>query len=342
MKHNKHLKMFIMDYLWVVSLFIAAPVGFMVLYFIVNESFDLDALYYIFISLFVLCCFLGYRIYVTWNIYEIFCNEQNSIDDFVINDARSPEEKHYNRVMKDIRRIYLNNIRTLKDKQNDNRLMIYQWIHQLKTPLSVIGLIAENHAGEEDYYKVMQSVKQINYDLDQVLNMYKLESISNNFHVEKVNLYKAAKECINELKSMFIENSIYPKLKIEETIYVYTDFKWIKFVLYQLLTNAVKYSEEGKSVIIFVEENEKQILINIKDEGCGIDKSDTNRIFSLFFTGQNGRNRKESSGLGLYMVKKILDYLGHSITVESELDKGSTFTIVFNKAYNLFRIEEIT
>lgn len=327
--------MFVKDYLWVIALYIAAPIGFMILCFVLNERLDLDVMYYIFISLFVLCCFLGYRLYATWNMYEIFCNEQNNIDDFMINDIRSSEEKHYKNTIKKITRIYMNHMNTLQGKQRNNRLMIYQWIHQLKTPLSVIGLIAENHAGEEDYHQVMQSVKQINYDLDQVLNMYKLESTANNFYVEKVNLHNAVKECINELKGMFIENSIYPKLKVDENIYVYTDYKWIKFVLYQLLTNAVKYSDEEKSVLISLEENDKQILLTIKDEGCGIDKSDINRIFNLFFTGQNGRNRKESSGLGLFMVKEILDYLGHSIRVESEPGNGSNFTLIFNKAYTL-------
>lgn len=254
------------------------------------------------------------------------------MNDCILREAKSLEEKHYSQLMKEVRKIYIKDIQALQDKQKSNKLMIYQWVHQLKTPLSVISLIAENHSGDEEYNKVLQSVKQIHYDLNQVLNMYQLESIENNFHSEKVNLHHMVKDCINELKSMFIENQIYPKLHIEENMYVYTDYKWIKFVLYQLLTNAVKYSDAGKCVFIFAKENKESITISIQDEGCGIEKSDINRIFNLFFTGQNGRMRKESSGLGLYMVKKILNYLGHTIKVESELSKGSIFTIYFLKA----------
>lgn len=160
--------------------------------------------------------------------------------------------------------------------------------------------------------------------------MYKLNSIKNDFQVQQINLRQIAKNNINELKSNFIEKNIFPKLYIDEGLTVYSDYKWLSFVIYQLLTNAIKYSDNGKSVYIKAYSENKKIILSIEDEGCGITKEDIPRIFDLFFTGQNGRLYGESSGLGLYMVKQILDYLGYSIEVESDTKNGSKFKIIFN------------
>ncbi len=334
MKNNKlakHLKCFLLDHLWVILLFLAAPVSIMVCYLtIVSGNTEGTWWYYVFLSLFVLSCFLLYRLFSTWDFYEILCNENKTLEDFLISEPKSREEQHYRKLVEEQHRLYLDRIVRLEDKQKQNKIMIYRWVHQLKTPLSVISLIAESQKNDLDFRKIAQSAAQIQYDLDQVLNMYKLDAIKNDFHTEKVNLYSVCKDCINELKSSFITREIFPKLEVADDLEVYSDSKWLRFVLYQLLTNAIKYSDSGKKVIVHAESTTDSASLRIQDEGCGIDPRDFNRIYDLFFTGQNGRLRGESSGLGLYMVKQILDYLGHDIIVQSELGKGSTFTIYFN------------
>lgn len=333
MKNNKfakHLRCFLSDHLWVILLFLAAPVSIMVCYlkFIGQNSGGAWG-YYIFLSLFILLCFLLYRLYSTWNFYEILCNEKKGLEDFLMVEPKSREEQHYRKLVEEQHRLYLDRIVRLEDKQKQNKILIYRWVHQLKTPLSVISLIAEDKKNDLDFRKIAQSAAQIQYDLDQVLNMYKLDAIKNDFHTEKVNLHSVCKECINELKSSFITREIFPKLEVADDLEVYSDSKWLRFVLYQLLTNAIKYSDSGKKVTVHADSTADYASLHIQDEGCGIDPRDFNRIYDLFFTGQNGRIRGESSGLGLYMVKQILDYLGHDIIVQSELGKGSTFTISF-------------
>lgn len=161
--------------------------------------------------------------------------------------------------------------------------------------------------------------------------MYKLDAIQNDFHVEHISLRQIAKDSINELKSSFIEKGIFPKLDVEEQLMVYSDSKWLRFVLHQLLTNALKYSDTGQTIIVRTYTTQEAIVLSVEDNGCGIQPEDISRIFDLFFTGQNGRLRGESTGLGLYMVKQILDYLGHSIQVESTVGAGSKFQIFFEK-----------
>lgn len=330
----KHVLCFLADHLWVICLFLVAPVTIMFCYLVLDgASFNGSWVYYLFLSLFVLLCFLLYRLYATWDYYEILCKENKLLEDFLLIDApKSREEEHYIRLIEEYHRLLTNELEQMSNQQKQNKIMIYRWVHQVKTPLSVIRLIALNRKNDPDFRKVLQASGQIQYDLDQVLNMYKLDDIKSDFHAEKISLWSLCKDCINDLKSSFIAKGIYPKLDISDNLIVFSDSKWLQFVLYQLLTNALKYSDEGERIIIRAQNTEKGIALSVQDHGCGIAPGDRNRIFDLFFTGQNGRVRGESSGLGLYMVKQILDYLGHPISVSSELGKGSTFTIFFSSS----------
>lgn len=328
----KRIRLFLIDHLWVILLFLAAPVALPVFYLVVvGQAVELAWLYYCFLSLFVLLCFLLYRFYATWNLYELFCKEQAEMEDFLLYAPKGREERNYQRLMLAFYRRYLAKLNGMEDARKQNKLMIYRWVHQLKTPLSVIQLIAQKNGYQADYKKISQSAAQIQYHLDQVLNMYKLEAMENDFHVERISLRQIAKDSINELKSSFIARGIFPKLDAEEHLMVYSDSKWLRFVLHQLLTNALKYSDTGKTILIRAYSTQTAIVLSVEDEGCGIQPEDIPRIFDLFFTGQNGRLRGESTGLGLYMVKQILDYLGHFIQVNSTVGKGSQFQIFFEK-----------
>ena len=253
---NKHIKMFLLDQLSIIILFLLAP-----LFFIFYMP-DITWLYYYFLSIFLLLCYLVYKLYTTWNLYELFCNENKKIEEFLLYSPKSREEYHYKKLISELYHCYNEKIIHMEDEKQQNKLIIYRWVHQLK--------------------------------------------------------------------SNFIEKNIFPKLHVDENLIVYSDYKWLSFVIYQLLTNAIKYSDNGKSVFIKAYNEDKKIILSIEYEGCGITKEDIPRIFELFFTGENGRLYGESSGLGLYMVKQILDYLGHSIKVESDIKIGSKFKIIFN------------
>lgn len=328
----KHIRLFLADHLSIILLFLAAPVGLPLFYLVaVKQAIESAWLYYCFLALFMLLCFLLYRFYATWNLYELYCSEKAEMEDFLLHSPKGWEERRYQKLMLEFYRRYLAKLSSMEDERKQNKLMIYRWVHQLKTPLSVIRLIAQKNECQSDYKKISQSAGQIQYDLDQVLNMYKLDAIRNDFHVEHISLRQIAKDSINELKSSFIERGIFPKLDVDEHLMVYSDSKWLRFVLHQLLTNALKYSDTGKAIIVRAYTTQTAIVLSVEDEGCGIQPEDTTRIFDLFFTGQNGRLRGESTGLGLYMVKQILDYLGHSIQVDSTVGAGSKFQIFFEK-----------
>ena len=207
-----------------VLLDIAAPVALPVFYLVVvGQAVELAWLYYCFLSLFVLLCFLLYRFYATWNLYELFCKEQAEMEDFLLYAPKGREECNYQRLMLAFYRRYLAKLNGMEDARKQNKLMIYRWVHQLKTPLSVIQLIAQKNGYQADYKKISQSAAQIQYHLDQVLNMYKLDAMENDFHVERIFLRQIAKDSINELKSSFIARGIFPKLDAEEHLMVCSD-----------------------------------------------------------------------------------------------------------------------
>ena len=158
----RHLKCFFLDHLWVILLFLAAPTFIMTVYLtVINENPGGAWWYYVLLSLFVLFCFLLYRLYSTWDFYEILCDEDKAMEDFLIREPKGREEQHYRELVEQQHRIYLSRITRLEEQQKQSKVMIYRWVHQLKTPLSVIRLISENKKGDSDFSKIAHSASQI-------------------------------------------------------------------------------------------------------------------------------------------------------------------------------------
>ena len=140
----------------------------------------------------------------------------------------------------------------------------------------------------------------------------------------RLNLNKVINECIRHFSSDFIHKKIGVEILNCDTMAL-SDEKWLTFIIEQLLSNALKYTKEGKISIFY-----KEYSLHIKDSGIGIDEKDLPRIFEKGYTGFNGRLNQKSSGLGLYLVKRSLDMLNHSISIESKLNKGTDVIISFS------------
>lgn len=329
--HKNHIRLFLYDHLWIIIPFLIAPIMFFGIYTVLYNLNPKDFLYYLFLDSFVLLCTFIWRIIVTWDIYEILLMNSQKIDDYSIPNPKCNQSKQFQLLLKQLKLIHKNTCNKLFDDRKNQKNMMYQWVHQIKTPLSVISLVSQNKLQSEEYLKINSSISQIQYNLDQIINVYKLDAIENEFIAEKINLEDICRQSINELKSYFISNHVYPKLSVSNEIYVYSDSKWIKMVIHQLLTNAVKYSSENSSINIISSLENNQVLLKIVDYGCGIPAHEQSRIFDLFFVGEKVRQSGESSGIGLYIVKKILDKLGHEIQIYSKENEGSTFTILFDE-----------
>ena len=329
MKNKSALKLFIMDNGFLCLVVLLTQIFFFGILFFVKGIWFEEIFYFGFLVFFMLALFILIRFYKTGRVYEKFLLKSRLLNDYLIEYPRSAFEEEYNLMIEEM--IKNNSDRGIEQKQDKKlqKVMIYRFVHQMKTPLSVLKLICENHSEEEDYKKIGRNVNTIEYNLNQILNIYRLDEFKNDFVSEKVLLKNICKECINGLKDYFISSKIYPKLDINEDIYVYSDSKWLKLIIHQILTNAIKYSNSGQTVSVIAKKEEENVYLSIVDTGVGIEKADLRNIFDLFYIGKNGRNNADSSGIGLYIVKRVSEYLGHKVEVESEVGKGTKMTIIF-------------
>lgn len=156
--------------------------------------------------------------------------------------------------------------------------------------------------------------------VEMVLSYLRMEDMSSDLVLQWYSLDEIVRQAVKKYSTLFIMKKLPLEYRKCEGM-VLTDEKWLVFVIEQLLSNALKYTTEGK-IMIYREEGESGRLV-IEDTGIGIQEEDLPRIFEKGFTGYNGRQDKKSTGIGLYLCKSICDKLNHGITVESEVGRGS-------------------
>ncbi|MCM3716777.1 ATP-binding protein [Fictibacillus phosphorivorans] len=201
----------------------------------------------------------------------------------------------------------------------------------MKTPLSVIHLMIQDH-DEELFQQIRKELYRLEDGLKTVLYSSRLSLFEKDYTIGKIPLQSFMNEIIMENKRLYIQYKILPKtLFPEETLFVYSDKKWLHFAIGQIISNAVKYSANKSDKLIFrIEKQGKRILLVIQDFGVGIPSQDIRRVFDPYFTGINGRLYHESTGMGLYFVKEIMNKLQHEIKLESVAGEGTTFKIYFS------------
>lgn len=242
-----------------------------------------------------------------------------------------PLPEHVQDMLRSQYKMFANELTDLQSKQEEYMIYVDLWAHQMKTPLSVIELMAQD-ADEPLSSDLREEVSRMKNGLDMMLSMARLRTVEHDFNVKKITVKDLFASLIKEERRLFIRNQLMPKVEIADDVQsVYSDEKWLYFIFEQLIHNAVKYSSHyGKVITLKAYKEEKQTILSVTDEGVGIPKQDQKRIFEPFFTGENGRKfRRESTGVGLYIVKEICSYLDHDIEMISEEGKGTTIKIIF-------------
>ena len=323
------MKLFIKDHLSIVILYIVTFLGLFLLYDWL-DGFEVGGkVYFVFISLVLLLLFLLYRYFTHRKLYRQLSSRPTKPEDMLIQNPHSVLEEAYAQSMYTNLQLYHSQMNHLKNRQQEYQTMLGHWVHQIKTPVSVISMLTQMNEGKEDFAKVQASVNKINYNLSQILTYLRTEDFAADLKIEQVPLRNAVSEVINDLKDFFISSSVYPSVSIKGDLSVYTDRKWLEIMLYQVMNNAIKYSEPGKNVQMAAKIAGNVVVLSITNEGTGIEPSDLNRVFDLFFTGENGRRFGESTGMGLYLVKKIAEMLQHEYKLESIVGGATTFYLYF-------------
>ena len=217
--------------------------------------------------------------------------------------------------------------RNRKDEQYAGMMDYYtMWVHQIKTPIAALRVIFQS-AGEENaelpYAKTMKmELFKIEQYVEMVLSYLRMEEMSSDLAFEEYQLDDIVRQAVRKYSQMFILKRI--RLDFQPLQHaVLTDEKWLVFVVEQILSNALKYTKEG-SISIYLTTYREKLMLAIRDTGIGISREDLPRVFEKGFTGYNGRADKKSTGIGLYLCKKIMDKLRHGIYIESEVDQGTT------------------
>lgn len=227
------------------------------------------------------------------------------------------------------------NVNKYKYNVKDYKDYIELWIHEIKIPLATSKMIIENNKNNATRSIEEELDKLENY-IDQTLYYARSNTVEKDYYIKKSNLKELVNESIKKNKTMLIQEKVEINTHDLNNI-IYTDSKWIIFILNQLIQNSVKYKNKERTLEIemFSKENKDNTILYIKDNGIGIKKNEINRVFEKGFTGTNGRlSNKKSTGIGLYLCKKLCDKLGISIELDSKENEYTIIKIIFpNSSY---------
>ncbi|WP_172254287.1 sensor histidine kinase [Saccharibacillus deserti] len=229
-------------------------------------------------------------------------------------------------------RLYQEELGQSRRKLGDQITFIHQWVHQMKTPLSVMHL-ALRQEPDPFFDGLREEIDKLKKGLDTVLYTSRLEAFEQDFAVEPVLLGRLVGTVTAEHKNLCIRHRVFPDIRVDDRLTILTDEKWLAFAIGQLLTNAVRYSAGTSSRMeIAADMQGREACLEIRDSGVGIPGGDLGRVFDPYFTGENGRRFGESTGMGLYLVREIAARLGHRIEIESRQGQGTTVRLWMNLA----------
>lgn len=322
-------KLFLRDYASFI-IFQFLLVGFIMVLYWLDGFRNVDTAIYSFcISLVLLASFLIIR-YLMRQRYLIKISQlPKTMEDVLQKNAKTPEAIQAEKYMHELYRLYKHELQSLYAGQKRHDQFMNQWVHQMKTPISVIELLLQDER-PLDKKNVQEEIDRLRRGLDMVLVNARLENFEEDMQVEQIALKTIVTATVNENKRLFITKRVFPEIHIEDDIIVASDSKWLRFIIGQFVTNAVKYTfEANKKIVISAVKKDDHVQLAICDEGIGIPASDLSRVTKAFFTGENGRKTGESTGMGLYLAKEICEKLGHELNITSEVEKGTVVTVTF-------------
>lgn len=225
----------------------------------------------------------------------------------------------------------------------ENEQSLTEFVHEIKTPLTALKLIIDQEEDMTRRQALLFEWSRMNEMLDQQLYLSRLSQKHQDLYFEGVSLKRMVIEEIQLTRNICRQRGIGFDIDFNEEDKVFTDMKWCKMMIRQVLSNAVKYSQAGTEIQIITKEVEGHIVLEIKDTGRGIASQDMPRIFERGFTSTQYRHETTSSGLGLYLVDQIKQPLHIQVSVDSIAEEGTTVSFIFPKQNEMLeRMSEVT
>ena len=289
-----------------------------------------------------LTAILGFIIYVVYDFgrrkkfYNKFLNDLDLLDKkYLITEMIDKPEFYDGEILYDtlyeIDKSMSEKIKEYSLNIQDFKEYIEMWIHEVKLPLSSINLMIHNNKELSDK-KIVEQLKRIDDDVEQVLYYVRSENAEKDYLIKETELNKVIGNVAMKNKDILLENKIDFIVDVDDKK-VLTDSKWLEFIVNQIVSNSIKYIRNGVEhfIKITAEENNKNTILKIYDNGIGIEKSDITKVFDKTFTGNNGRKIETSTGMGLYIAKQLCKKLGHKIAIDSKENEFTEVSLIFNK-----------
>ncbi len=251
-------------------------------------------------------------------------------------EPQDAEEEVYFFLLKQAFKSMLEQKNAVARERQEYREYIEQWIHEIKTPITAMKLLCENHSVPFTR-ELMTELEKTDRFTEQALYYARSEHTEKDYSIRELRLFDVVHQAIADNKYLLLQNGV--SLVIDESdLTVYSDDKWIRFILDQLIVNAVKYKGSKPELHFYAQRQGDKIYLFVEDNGIGIPAGDLPRIFEKGFTGQNGRSRQNSTGIGLYLCKRLCDKLGIGICAESE-GEGTRIRLAFQINHFIHQVQ---
>ena len=310
-------------YKWIKYLAILVWQGIVFLALYLEKVEGDKLLYPMWLSVFVILLYLAYDYVTTYSRHKKLTLAKENID---VTSENLPESVHMlEEDYQELIRILLDNNRILqnegKNYREDMQEFITLWTHQVKTPLTALELMAQE-LDMADQTAVRNRLFEIEQYCDMILQYLRIDGKGSDYVLQEYQIRSIVNQSVKYFSRVFISKGISVKVEIPEENTIVTDEKWLVFALKQIISNALKYTNEGCITIDMPDSNS----IRVTDTGIGISQQDLPRIFERGYTGYNGRKDKKATGIGLFLVKTIIEKLNGRVIIESEPGKGTSVT----------------
>lgn len=292
--------------------------------------------YIVFLSCLFFLVFLITRYYKETRFYQELKNHNQSFDITTVPYANSPFEAITSEMITEQNGTYKSQLNELQISVAQEKDDILNWIHEVKTPLTTMQLMIDRMTDKPLRTQITYEWLRIHLLLDQQLHQKRIPFMQNDLYIEKTDFQKLIFQEIKPLKLWCVQKGLGFDVNLEKAE-VLTDAKWLGFIIRQLITNAVKYSESSDIQICSFVSNGKTTLA-IRDFGRGIDARDQPRLFDKGFTSTQNHQDHTATGMGLYLTKQVADALHITIEVTSEIAEGTVFTLTFPKENEFVRL----
>lgn len=261
-----------------------------------------------------------------YSFYQQLCKNLNRLDQayLVLETVDLPrfyDGELFYEALYQINKSMVENVQKYRTKSHEFQEYIEMWIHEVKTPLATLALITHDP-------KITAQIKIIDDYVEQVLYFARAENAERDYLISKCPLERVVGNVLNRNREILLAKHI--EISSHDLNQeVYTDAKWLEFIVGQIINNSVKY--QCTHLQLAAQRQQETVTLTIRDNGIGINEKDLPRVFDKSFTGSNGHHTNKSTGMGLYIVKTLCDRLGHQVSVRSEAGKFTEITLTFSQ-----------